>query len=117
MDMVLDIPLTQLCSLIGYLIDPHTAVAKTVADKMSLGSDGVPLVISATAHYSKFADSILKAVGLRSETLTDDAYVLAERASKLTDLPGRHKLLDDLTHAQRHKLVSYAHMYALVNCL
>ena len=45
----------------GYLLDPHTAVAKTVADR--LNDPNCPMLIAATAHYAKFAPEVLKALG------------------------------------------------------
>ena len=90
----------------GYLIDPHTAVAKTVADRHSLGSD-VPLVISATAHYSKFSDGILSALGLQSETHTNNPVELINKALKLSENPAKHKnLLKDVANSRPHKVVS-----------
>jgi len=56
----------------GRIIDPHTAVAKFVADRVvpvsergfgDEGDDGVPMIISSTAHFAKFPDSILEALG------------------------------------------------------
>lgn len=43
------------------LIDPHTAVAVHVAEKFSK-QDDVPMLISATAHYGKFPQTMLQAV-------------------------------------------------------
>ena len=45
----------------GYLLDPHTAVGVTVAERFSV--DGMPTVCLATAHPAKFADTMEKAVG------------------------------------------------------
>lgn len=45
-----------------HLIDPHTAVAVHVADKYSTKDDHVPVLISATAHYGKFPQTVLKAI-------------------------------------------------------
>ena len=42
----------------NYILDPHTAVAKDVADRFA--NPNRPLIISATAHYSKFAYDVLK---------------------------------------------------------
>ena len=80
-------------------------MAKTVADKMCLG-DEVPMIISATAHYSKFSDVVLQAVGLHSETRTDDACKLMEKALRLTEHPAKHKMLWQDIHGSRyHKTV------------
>lgn len=45
-----------------YLLDPHTAVAKAVADRY-LANDR-PMLIAATAHYGKFADEVMWALGI-----------------------------------------------------
>lgn len=44
----------------GILLDTHTAVAKKVADDFP---GDIPMIISATAHWSKFAPAILEALG------------------------------------------------------
>ncbi|XP_054846783.1 threonine synthase-like 1 [Eublepharis macularius] len=44
----------------GYILDPHTAVAKVVADRVQ--DKTCPVIISSTAHYSKFAPAILQAL-------------------------------------------------------
>ncbi|CAF4521725.1 unnamed protein product, partial [Rotaria magnacalcarata] len=51
------------------LIDPHTAVALHVADSFSK-HDNVPMLISATAHYGKFPQTILNAVGSNEQSLS-----------------------------------------------
>ena len=44
----------------GYLMDPHTAVAKAVADRLQDGR--APVVICSTAHYGKFGPAVLGAL-------------------------------------------------------
>lgn len=51
----------------GYLIDPHTSVAKTVADKLGLKKT----VILSTASPYKFSSSVLDALG---EDILDDEF-------------------------------------------
>jgi threonine synthase len=41
----------------GYLLDPHTAVAWEVAERLG---DGTPVLIAATAHWSKFAADVVR---------------------------------------------------------
>jgi threonine synthase len=43
----------------GYLLDPHTAVAWKVADRLG---DDRPVLIVATAHWSKFAGDVMRAL-------------------------------------------------------
>ncbi|XP_062983875.1 threonine synthase-like 1 [Elgaria multicarinata webbii] len=47
-------------STTGYILDTHTAVAKVVADRLQ--DKTCPVIISSTAHYSKFAPAILQAL-------------------------------------------------------
>ena len=51
----------------GYLIDPHTSVAKAVVDKLGLGKT----MILSTASPYKFAASVLRALG---ENPSDDEF-------------------------------------------
>jgi threonine synthase len=44
----------------GYLLDPHTAVGVSVAEKFLC--DGIPTICLATAHPAKFAATIEKAL-------------------------------------------------------
>ena len=46
------------------LIDPHTAVAIGVANKMSLEGN---TIILATAHPSKFSETVMKATGIKPD--------------------------------------------------
>jgi len=45
-----------------YLLDPHTAVGVSVAERLAEG-DGDPIVCLATAHPAKFPEAIVKATG------------------------------------------------------
>ncbi|NWI60408.1 THNS1 protein, partial [Calyptomena viridis] len=47
-------------STTGYILDTHTAVAKVVADRLQ--DRTCPIIISSTAHYSKFAPAVLQAL-------------------------------------------------------
>ncbi|XP_071083037.1 threonine synthase-like 1 [Haliotis cracherodii] len=79
----------------GYLLDPHTAVAKSVADR--LGGTSCPVLISGTAHYAKFADSVLPFIG--QMTSSDDLSV-SELIGKSLDLktrPAMHRDLESMT--------------------
>ena len=46
------------------MIDPHTAVAIGAANKISLEGN---TVILATAHPSKFSETVMKATGIKSD--------------------------------------------------
>ncbi len=65
------------------LIDPHTAVAKKVADDVQ---DEIPVLISSTAHWSKFPQAVSKALGWNPEwkdidTLFDEILKKASSAT------------------------------------
>ncbi len=69
----------------GYLVDPHTAVGITVAEKERREA-AVPMVVLATAHPAKFPDAIEAACGVRPALpawLSD----LHQRPERVTVLP------------------------------
>lgn len=68
----------------GYLLDPHTAVGVSVAEKLQL--DNVPAICLATAHPAKFAATIDKAVG--------EGLAVHPTLEALKTLPTRKVLLD-----------------------
>ena len=47
----------------GYILDPHTAVATCVANRLGFPQDGVPCVVAATATPYKFPETCLRAFG------------------------------------------------------
>ena len=59
----------------GYLLDPHTAVATSVARRMGL-PDGAPCVVTATATPYKFPETCLRAFG--ADVLTDPPPAFAD---------------------------------------
>ncbi len=69
----------------GYLLDPHTAVAWEVAERLCERDE--PVLVASTAHWSKFAADVVR--GLRSipahEPLSDgqDDLTLLERVVEL----------------------------------
>jgi threonine synthase len=62
----------------GRLIDPHTAVAWAVAERIETDA---PVVVLSTAHPAKFPDAVKKACGVEPE--------MPERLRALFDLPER----------------------------
>ncbi|XP_064188568.1 threonine synthase-like 1 [Anguilla rostrata] len=58
----------EMHSRTGYILDPHTAVAKVVADRLQ--DRTCPVVISSTAHHGKFAPAVLRALELQCPTGT-----------------------------------------------
>jgi len=69
----------------GYLVDPHTAVGLTVADKVE-HSAKVPQVVLATAHAAKFPDAVAAATGHRPPLPPHMADLMTRRES-VTVLP------------------------------
>ena len=83
----------------GYLLDPHTAVAVAVAEKyMKNKSDSVPMLISATAHWSKFAGDVYKAlIALPYKTeLKFDEFTLLNKIHSLAPDQEIHRSIRDL---------------------
>ncbi|MFO1184335.1 MAG: threonine synthase [Bauldia sp.] len=67
----------------GYLADPHSAVAVTVAGRQKRA--GVPMVALATAHPAKFPDAVAEATGRRA-ALPPALADLMERPERVTRL-------------------------------
>ncbi|KAJ1076609.1 hypothetical protein K5549_008308 [Capra hircus] len=80
----------------GYILDPHTAVAKVVADRMQ--DKTCPVIVSSTAHYSKFAPAIMQALKIReiNQTSSSQVYLL----SSYNALPPPHEALLERTKQQ-----------------
>ncbi len=69
----------------GYLLDPHTAVAVSVAERVA-HDPHVPQVVLATAHPAKFPDAVERACGERP-ALPPHLADLMERPERLPTLP------------------------------
>lgn len=74
----------------GYLVDPHTAVALSVAERLRDPSDPVPIVVAATASPFKFPRSVAAAlgwdVGEKSATQAAAAATEDSEAAALAEL-------------------------------
>ncbi|KAM5234952.1 threonine synthase-like 1 [Ctenodactylus gundi] len=73
----------------GYILDPHTAVAKVVADRMQ--DKTCPVIVSSTAHYSKFAPAILRALKIKEINQTSSSQLCLLGSYNV--LPPPHKAL------------------------
>ena len=74
------------------ILDPHTAVAKNIADKLAKIRNN-PVLIAGTAHYAKFPETVMAALGL------SDSNDLKEVFGKLKNLNSKipfHKNLDEI---------------------
>uniref|UniRef100_H3BZ02 Threonine synthase like 1 n=1 Tax=Tetraodon nigroviridis TaxID=99883 RepID=H3BZ02_TETNG len=70
----------------GYVMDPHTAVAKVVADRLQDGS--CPVVLCSTAHYGKFGPAVLEALGIRG--VPDDPVQQLRTLASVASGPDTH---------------------------
>nr|XP_060638405.1 threonine synthase-like 1 [Anolis sagrei ordinatus] len=74
-------------STTGYIMDTHTAIAKVVADRLQ--DKTCPVIISSTAHYSKFAPAILQA--LRIDEIKQTPLSQLHLLNSYKPLPPIHK--------------------------
>jgi len=77
----------------GYLIDPHTAVALSVAERMK-HDPHVPQVILSTAHPAKFPDAVERACGERPP-LPPHLADLMHRPERTPTLPNDIGAIED----------------------
>ncbi|XP_015269786.1 PREDICTED: threonine synthase-like 1 [Gekko japonicus] len=95
----------------GYILDPHTAVAKVVADRVQ--DKTCPVIISSTAHYSKFAPAILQA--LRMEEIRQTPLSQLHLLNSYKPLPPVHRGL--LETVEKNKQQSHQVCAADMNVL
>jgi len=79
----------------GRLLDPHTAVAYSVA--LNYGDKAAPMITLATAHPAKFPEAVAKASGIRPQ-LPQRLAELLTRAENFELLP------NDVKAVQKHML-------------
>ena len=85
------------------LIDPHTAVALTVARRdVPAGGWRTPMAVMSTAHPAKFGEAVLEAIGRQPE-LPPALAALADREEHLTALPKDLAALRDFVAARRSR--------------
>ncbi|XP_004716168.3 threonine synthase-like 1 isoform X1 [Echinops telfairi] len=98
---------------LGYILDPHTAVAKVVADRMQ--DKTCPVIVSSTAHYSKFAPAIMQALKIKelNQTSSSQLYLL----SSYNALPPPHGALLETTKQKQHEKMEYQVCTADLNVL
>ncbi|KAM4689805.1 threonine synthase-like 1 [Discoglossus pictus] len=72
-----------------YILDTHTAVAKVVADRVQ--DRTCPVIISSTAHYSKFAPVILQALNI--EKINQSPLSQFHLLNSFNPLPPAHNVL------------------------
>ncbi|XP_074842381.1 threonine synthase-like 1 [Carettochelys insculpta] len=87
-------------STTGYILDTHSAIAKVVADRLQ--DRTCPVIISSTAHYSKFAPAILRA--LRIAEIKQNPLSQLHLLSSYSPLPPVHNgLLKTLKETEKQK--------------
>ena len=77
----------------GYLLDPHTAVGLNVALKRSPKSPR-KLLLSSTAHHSKFGKDVLLALGIKPKS--DSPCKLFQQLEELKVKPVMHESLKNV---------------------
>lgn len=77
----------------GYVADPHTAVAYAASQRHEVEREG-PLVILATAHPSKFPDTVEEAIGRRVPLAPGLAAALSRSEDMVTMSAHLHDLTD-----------------------
>ncbi len=82
----------------GLLVDPHTAVAIGVTQR--LRRPGECVVTLATAHPAKFPDAVEKATGVRPELPAALADIF-ERPERTEHLPDDLTVVEDYVDSQR----------------
>ena len=84
----------------GRLIDPHTAVALTVARRDApTGGMSTPMAVMSTAHPAKFGEAVFEATGVEPG-LPPALAALADRDEHLTALPNDLSTLRDFVTAR-----------------
>jgi threonine synthase len=88
----------------GYVIDPHTAVAKTVYDRYLVETgDARKTVIASTASPFKFAPAVMEALGQKDEK--SDVFMVIDDLSRLSGVSEPKAIQDVRTADIRHNTV------------
>src|SRR5699024_2573140 len=96
-----------------YLMDTHTAVANVCYDKYRMETqDNTKTIIASTASPYKFSDSMLKALKIETENMTEQEKI--EKLSELTsvDIPKNLMNLDSkekrfTTYVPKEEIFTY----------
>ncbi|XP_061569599.1 threonine synthase-like 1 [Cololabis saira] len=95
----------------GYVMDPHTAVAKVVADRLQDGS--CPVVLCSTAHYGKFAPAVFKALRIQNVP-QEPGEQLRELDAAASGPPAHRSMEERLKSGGREHVVRQADYGGLV---
>lgn len=67
----------------GYALDPHTAIAQSLVEKyVSETKSNTPIIISATAHFAKFAKAVY--IAITNKKTDEDEFHLLKKLEELT---------------------------------
>ena len=97
---------------LGYILDPHTAVAKHVL-RHSIPLSDRPVIISSTAHYSKFPESVSEALGVPPQPAIESQ--LAALAELGADPAPRQDVMDVVRRTRVHTAVTEAQLASVKN--
>ena len=112
------LPIHVICAnrvllLIDYILDTHTAVARTVAGRLD---NDCPMIVASTAHFAKFADSVIPNVTNLSDTSTRSPIQMFEILNKLGASPYMHAgLAEAATKPTVHSRVCEATIDSVVD--
>ncbi|XP_071816710.1 threonine synthase-like 1 isoform X1 [Apostichopus japonicus] len=83
----------------GYLLDPHTSIAKTVADRQTTSER--PMIICSTAHYGKFPEDVSRALQLPLPAENDDCSGVLQQLKTVSALPSFNQGLESAVKKPR----------------
>ena len=84
---------------VGYVLDPHTAVAVNAARRARKEDRATPMVVLATAHPAKFPDAVERATGRRPELPPHLADMMSRR-ERFSVLPNDQGAVERFIGAQ-----------------
>ena len=87
----------------GYIMDTHTAVAKSVYDKYAAGTDVIPTVIASTASPYKFTRSVMNSIDSKYDSFSD--FELVDKLCELSKVKVPEAIEDIRSAPVRHDIV------------
>lgn len=102
---------------VGYLLDTHTAVGLTIAERFNHSHD-VPILVAGTAHFGKFAADVLQALNATQQAVDYSQLhplQLMEELDKFQGRPHSHNgLVQSLNKPRIHERVVEANVNTVV---
>lgn len=87
----------------GYIMDTHTAVAKSVFDKYAAKTDVLPTVIASTASPYKFTRSVMDSIDEKYDSFSD--FELVDKLCELSGVKVPEAIEDIRSAPVRHDIV------------